>query len=87
MDGERRGQGYGRQMVERIQQECGGGIALHVEYGNPARRLYERLGFTSKYAEMRYDPAAPLAETEGNAGNSAGEKTAETASSLSATEK
>lgn len=87
VDGERRGQGYGRQMVERIQQECGGGIALHVEYDNPARRLYERLGFTSKYAEMRYDPAAPLAETEGNAGNSAGEKTAETASSLSATEK
>ena len=33
-----------------------GDLALHVEYDNPAKRLYERLGFRSKYAEMRYQP-------------------------------
>lgn len=66
VDGTRRGNGYGKQMVEHIQKECGeGGIALHVEYDNPARRLYERLGFTSKYAEMRYDPSATVAGTSG----------------------
>lgn len=30
-----------------------GGIALHVEPDNPARYLYEKLGFTHKYLEMR----------------------------------
>ena len=30
-----------------------GGIALHVEPNNPARFLYEKLGFTNKYLEMR----------------------------------
>lgn len=55
VDATRRGAGIGRRMVEHLQQICSGGIALHVEYDNPARRLYERLGFTSKYAEMRYE--------------------------------
>jgi ribosomal protein S18 acetylase RimI-like enzyme len=32
-----------------------GDIALHVEYDNPAKNLYERAGFTSKYIEMRYN--------------------------------
>jgi len=26
-----------------------------VEYDNPAKRLYERLGFRSRYAEMRLE--------------------------------
>jgi len=30
-----------------------GGIALHVEPDNPAKILYEKLGFTNKYLEMR----------------------------------
>jgi ribosomal protein S18 acetylase RimI-like enzyme len=30
-----------------------GDIALHVEPDNPAKILYEKLGFTSKYLEMR----------------------------------
>ncbi|MGN6476242.1 MAG: hypothetical protein ACTHKV_03375 [Flavipsychrobacter sp.] len=30
-----------------------GDIALHVEPDNPARQLYEQLGFTNKYLEMR----------------------------------
>ncbi len=49
-----RGQGLGRQIIERAIQECKGDVKLHVEYDNPAKRLYERIGFTSKYAEMRY---------------------------------
>ena len=32
-------------------------IAVHVEYENPAKRLYERIGFTTKYAEMRFNKA------------------------------
>ena len=30
-----------------------GNIALHVEPDNPAIKLYEKLGFTNKYLEMR----------------------------------
>jgi len=48
-----RGQGVGKRIIERALQECPGDIKLHVDYENPARRLYERLGFESKYAEMR----------------------------------
>jgi ribosomal protein S18 acetylase RimI-like enzyme len=50
-----RGKGIGKQIVERSFEEAEGNIKLHVEYDNPAKRLYERLGFTTKYAEMRYD--------------------------------
>jgi GNAT superfamily N-acetyltransferase len=49
-----RNRGVGRLLVERAIREARGSIKLHVEYDNPARHLYERLGFTSKYAEMRY---------------------------------
>ncbi len=51
-----RNKGIGRQIVERAVKTAGAGVALHVEYDNPAKRLYERLGFTSKYAEMRLNP-------------------------------
>ena len=51
---ETRGQGIGGELVRRSLAECPGEVKLHVEYDNPAKRLYERLGFTSKYAEMRY---------------------------------
>jgi len=49
-----RGLGLGKKLIERSLQECKGEVKLHVEYENPAKRLYERIGFTSKYAEMRY---------------------------------
>jgi [ribosomal protein S18]-alanine N-acetyltransferase len=53
VDGSRRGKGIGSKLMDAMQAECTGDVALHVEHDNPARRLYERLGFTSKYAEMR----------------------------------
>lgn len=49
-----RGKGFGRQIVEQAIADCSGEVKLHVEYENPAKHLYERLGFTTKYAEMRY---------------------------------
>ncbi len=51
---EMRGRGLGRRIVEDALAQCDGAVKLHVEYDNPAKRLYERIGFTSKYAEMRF---------------------------------
>jgi len=49
-----RGRGFGGQIVKKSFELCKGDVKLHVEYDNPAKRLYERLGFNNKYAEMRY---------------------------------
>jgi [ribosomal protein S18]-alanine N-acetyltransferase len=49
-----RSQGIGRALIDDTLANCEGSVKLHVEYDNPAMRLYERVGFTSKYAEMRY---------------------------------
>jgi DNA-binding MarR family transcriptional regulator/GNAT superfamily N-acetyltransferase len=49
-----RGIGIGHKIIEHALHMVKGSVKLHVEYDNPARRLYERIGFTSKYAEMRY---------------------------------
>ncbi len=49
-----RGKGLGKRMLERTIRECESDIKLHVEYENPAKRLYERVGFVNKYADMRY---------------------------------
>lgn len=51
--GEYRGRGLGSGLMERIIEETGGDIALHVEPDNPAVHLYEKFGFTNKYLEMR----------------------------------
>lgn len=48
-----RGKGLGTKLVEMSLAECTGAVKLHVDYENPAKRLYERLGFKNKYAEMR----------------------------------
>ena len=50
-----RGMGVGTAIIERAQSVAHGAIKLHVEQDNPAKRLYERLGFVHKYAEMRYE--------------------------------
>lgn len=54
VDANKRGNGIGRKIVEKSFAVAEGDVKLHVEYDNPAKRLYERIGFTNKYAEMRY---------------------------------
>ncbi len=49
-----RGRGYGALLMQHALKLAQGGMALHVEPDNPARKLYERLGFTNKYLEMRH---------------------------------
>lgn len=50
---EHRGKGIGKQLMTEAISQTDGDIALHVEPENPAKALYERLGFTNKYLEMR----------------------------------
>ncbi len=52
-DKNRRGQGVGKQLMQTAVHLSTGDMALHCEPDNPARFLYEKLGFTSKYLEMR----------------------------------
>lgn len=53
VDGNYRGKGVGKQLMQEAIKNTTGGIALHVEPNNPAKFLYEKLGFTNKYLEMR----------------------------------
>ncbi len=54
VDAECRGKGYGGKICKHALEKADGDVKLHVEYDNPAKRLYERLGFSNKYAEMRW---------------------------------
>lgn len=48
-----RGKGLGKELMLNAIKVCHGDIALHVEKNNPARFLYEKVGFTNPYLEMR----------------------------------
>ena len=48
-----RGQGLGKKLMQLAIDHSNGDIALHVEANNPAIFLYEKLGFTNPYLEMR----------------------------------
>lgn len=48
-----RGKGIGKMLMKKTIDLAEGSIALHVEPENPARFLYEKVGFSSKYIEMR----------------------------------
>lgn len=52
-DANQRGKGIGKALMQHAIDNAQGNIALHVEPDNPARKLYEKLGFTNKYLEMR----------------------------------
>jgi len=51
---EYRGKGLGKKLMEKAINSVKGDIALHVESENPARFLYEKVGFKNPYLEMRY---------------------------------
>lgn len=50
---EYRGKGLGKELINQAIKMCKGDVALHVEKENPARFLYEKVGFTNPYLEMR----------------------------------
>lgn len=56
VDNTQRGMGIGKSLMTVALQKAEGAVALHVEPDNPAKKLYEKLGFTNKYLEMRYYP-------------------------------
>ena len=68
---ELQGKGLGRQLIEALIAEAtaaGASIQLNVLNGNPARRLYERLGFRELKDEehsttMRFEPKARGSES------------------------
>ena len=50
---DQRGKGIGKACMNKAIEKADGDIALHVEPHNPAKHLYEKLGFENKYLEMR----------------------------------
>lgn len=53
IDKNSRGEGLGKRLMQEVIEHADGDIALHVEANNPAKILYEKLGFTNPYLEMR----------------------------------
>lgn len=52
-DKNHRGKGIGKKLLESTIENAEGDIALHVDADNPAKKLYEKFGFTNPYLEMR----------------------------------
>lgn len=48
-----RGKGLGKELMKVATGHAQGSVALHVEPDNPAVHLYRKIGFDSKYLEMR----------------------------------
>lgn len=48
-----RGKGLGKELAQYAIDNSKGDISLHCDMDNPARFLYEKLGFTIPYYEMR----------------------------------
>jgi GNAT superfamily N-acetyltransferase len=48
-----RGKGFGKELMNKALVYTKGDIALHVEPENPAKFLYEKIGFDNNYLEMR----------------------------------
>ena len=48
-----RGKGIAKMLIQRTIEETDGDIALHVDADNPAKKMYEKFGFTNPYLEMR----------------------------------
>ena len=53
VDASQRGKGVGKTLMKTVIDLAHGDIALHVEPDNPAKKLYEKFGFSNKYLEMR----------------------------------
>jgi len=49
---EKRGKGIGKDLMKNAIKLTKGSIALHVEPENPAKQLYENMGFNNKNTEM-----------------------------------
>ena len=52
-DKNHRGKGIGRTLIQQTIDATDGDIALQVDADNPAKKLYEKFGFTNPYLEMR----------------------------------
>ena len=50
----RRRRGIATLLVQRALEITSGSVKLHVEADNPARFLYEKIGFNPAYLDMRY---------------------------------
>lgn len=49
-----RRKGLGKKLLKKALELARGNVALHMKPDNPAKRLFESVGFSPEYIEMRY---------------------------------